>query len=100
MKIIELFDLTKSVRESKLAYAFLAESLNFGTQVAKLRNSKQVVKSGSNNKGLVRQIAEGFASKPVSSTKPGIITEATDVMALRFQKLAGIKKQPKTDTSK
>jgi hypothetical protein len=49
----------------------------------------------------VKQITEGFASKPVASTKPSgnLIAEGTE-MALRFKKLAGIKEQPKTDTSK
>ena len=45
MKIVESFDLTKNVREVKLAYALLAESLNFGTQFNKTQNSKQVAKS-------------------------------------------------------
>ncbi len=96
MKIVESFDLTKTVREAKLAYALLAESLNFGTQFSKTKGTKQVAKPVQ-MKGSVRQITEGFASKPVSSTKPtGVITEATDVMALRFKKLAGIKEQTKT----
>lgn len=91
MKIVESFDLTKSVREVKLAYALLAESLNFGTQVSKTSVVKSAQKP-TTTKGAVKQIAEGFASKPVSSTKPSqsLIVEGTE-MALRFQKLAGIK---------
>jgi hypothetical protein len=89
MKIVESFDLTKSVREVKLAYALLAESLNFGTQMAKAP-AKQATKPAP-AKGQVKQITEGFASKPVSSTKPSqLITEGNE-MALRFKKLAGIK---------
>jgi hypothetical protein len=98
MKIVESFDLTKNVREVKLAYALLAESLNFGTQVTKSRNiqaARLVTPRGS-----VKQIAEGFASKPVSSTKPSqLITEGNE-MALRFKKLAGIKEAPKTSSVK
>jgi hypothetical protein len=89
MKIVESFDLTKSVREVKLAYALLAESLNFGTHMARTP-AKQVARPAP-AKGQVRQITEGFASKPVSSTKPSqLITEGNE-MALRFKKLAGIK---------
>jgi len=100
MKIVESFDLTKSVREVKLAYALLAESLNFGTQVTKtqkiVEGNKKVI-SSNNIKGQVKQITEGFASKPVSSTKPSsqLLTENGSTMALRFKKLAGIKEMPK-----
>jgi len=98
MKIVENFDLTKNVREVKLAYALLAESLNFGTQVTKSRNT-QVARPVA-PKGSVKQITEGFASKPVSSTKPSqLITEGNE-MALRFKKLAGIKEAPKTASVK
>ena len=98
MKIVESFDLTKNVREVKLAYALLAESLNFGTQVTKSRNT-QVVRPVA-PKGSVKQITEGFASKPVSSTKPSqLITEGNE-MALRFKKLAGIKETPKVASVK
>jgi hypothetical protein len=87
MKIVENFDLTKSVREVKLAYALLAESLNFGT-----RSSKQLVSTKPAQKKAAVQIAEGLASKPVASTKPSkeLISEGS-AMATRFQKLAGIK---------
>ncbi len=98
MKIVESFDLTKNVREVKLAYALLAESLNFGTQVTKARNQQTAKPVG--NKGQVKQITEGFASKPVSSTKPSqLITEGNE-MALRFKKLAGIKETPKVASVK
>jgi hypothetical protein len=98
MKIVESFDLTKSVREVKLAYALLAESLNFGTHMAKVP-AKQIVKTAV-AKGQVKQITEGFASKPVSSTRPSqLITEGNE-MALRFKKLAGIKEAPKVISEK
>ena len=97
-KIIESFDLTKNVREVKLAYALLAESLNFGTQMAKVP-AKQIAKPAQ-QKQAVKQITEGFASKPVSSTRPSqLITEGNE-MALRFKKLAGIKEAPKTTSEK
>jgi hypothetical protein len=91
MKIVEAFDLTKNVREVKLAYALLTESLNFGTQVQKARTVKTAPKQA------VRQITEGLASRPVASTKPSqLITEGANEMANRFKKLAGIKTpQPK-----
>ena len=99
MKIVESFDLTKSVREVKLAYALLAESLNFGTHMTRNNPVKQIVKT-TVNRGQVKQITEGFASKPVSSTKPSqLITEGNE-MALRFKKLAGIKEAPKVNSEK
>ena len=90
MKIVESFDLTKSVREVKLAYALLAESLNFGKSTNSKAASKPVIKKS------VTQITEGLASKPVASTKPSkeLISEGNE-MALRFKKLAGIKEAKK-----
>jgi hypothetical protein len=86
LKIIESFDLTKSVREAKLVYATLAESINSG---ARKTDTKKPVSSGT-----VKQITEGLASKPIASTKPTktVITEGTE-MATRFMKLAGIRKK-------
>jgi len=91
MKIVEHFDLTKTVREVKLAYAVLAESLSFGVKAAKPADKKPVVKAPAQ----VKQITEGLASKPVASTAPPkeILSEGAD-MASRFKKLAGIKTQP------
>lgn len=87
MRIVEMFDLAKNVREVKLTYANIAESLNFsGTE--KKKGSKELPSS-------VQSITEGLASKPVGSTKPSkeIISESkTSVMVSKFQKLAGIKK--------
>ena len=75
-KVVENLDRTNSVREVKLVYATLAESMNFtGTE----RKTKKVV-------------AEA-ASKPVASTAPAkeIISESTNALAERFKQLANIK---------
>lgn len=91
MKIVEHFDLTKNVREVKLAYAVLAESLNFGVKAPAAEPKKVASKAPA----VVKQITEGLASKPVASTAPSkeILSESA-AMASRFQKLAGIKVQP------
>lgn len=81
MKIVEMFDLAKNVREVKMTYAVIAESLNFGAELKK-KSSK------------VQNITEGMASKPVAGTAPDrqIIAEsAKSEMVSKFQKLAGIK---------
>ena len=87
LKVIESFDLTKSVREAKLVYATLAESFNFGAKKPAPQPVKKTVS------GTVRSITEGLASKAVASTKPTkpILSEGAE-MASRFQKLAGIRK--------
>jgi len=75
-KVVENLDRTSSVREVKLVYATLAESMNFtGTE----KKTKKVV-------------AEA-ASKPVASTAPAkeIISENTNALAERFKQLANIK---------
>ena len=94
MKIVEAFDLTKSVREVKLAYALLAESLNFGSKRVIASQAKPTQKVDPAKRAIAKQITEGLASKPVGSTKPSkdILSEGVNEMALRFQKLAGIKK--------
>ena len=78
MKIIESFDLAKSVREVKLTYNNLSEALSF----SKGKTSKKST------------IAESFASQSVGTTKPAesIVSVPVNEMASRFQKLAGIKK--------
>ena len=83
LKVINTFDLTKSIREVKLAYTVLAESINGGGSVAKKKTN-----------ATAQTITEGLASKPVSSTKPEatIVEPQAEVMASRFMKLAGIKK--------
>ena len=92
IKVIEQFDLTKSVREAKLTYVTLSESLSFGATekvvVAAVAPVKKPVSS------TVRAITEGLASKVVGSTKPtkpvAILTEGAELVN-RFKKLAGIK---------
>lgn len=81
MKIVEMFDLAKNVREVKMTYAVIAESLNFGADFKKRVSSK------------VQNITEGMASRPVAGTAPKqIIAEsAKSEMVSKFQRLAGIK---------
>jgi hypothetical protein len=83
LRVINTFDLTKTLREIKLAYTVLAESNNAGGSVAKKKSN-----------ATVTTITEGLASKPVSSTRPESMIVATqaDAMASRFQLLAGITK--------
>jgi hypothetical protein len=88
MKIVEMFDIAKNVREVKMTYTVIAESLNFGADFKKVLPSK------------VQKITEGMASQPVAGTAPKqIITEgARSDMVQKFQRLAGIpaqKQQPK-----
>jgi hypothetical protein len=87
LKVIEQFDLTKSVREAKLTYANLAESLSFGARKTVSAPAPVAKKSA-----IVKTITEGLASKAVASTKPtkAVITEGAE-MANRFKKLAGIR---------
>jgi hypothetical protein len=89
VRIIEAFDLTKSVREAKIVFATLSESLNFGANKATVGGASS---SKSTSSATVRTITEGLASKAIASTKPTkpVLTEGA-VMANRFQKLAGIK---------
>ena len=83
LKIINTFDLTKNIREVKLAYTVLAESFNSGASVVKKKTNT-----------TAQTITEGLASKQVSSTRPvsTIVEPQADEMTSRFQKLAGIKK--------
>ena len=77
VKVVENLDRTSTVREVKLVYATLSESMKFtGTQ------KKQSV---------TRTITEGLASKPQKSTAPKkeILSEG-ESLAKRFQELAGI----------
>jgi hypothetical protein len=78
VKVVENLDRTSSVREVKLVYATLAESMKF---------------TGTEKKASIKKsITEGLASKKTASTAPKkeIITESADTMANRFKKLAGI----------
>lgn len=79
-KVVDTFDRAATLREVKLVYATLAESLH-------------------GNKGIQKKnasvVAEGLASKPTGSTKPksdSILAEGTTLVS-RMQKLAGIKTQ-------
>lgn len=83
LKVINTFDLTKNIREVKLAYTVLAESINSGASVAKKKTN-----------ATAQTITEGLASKPVSSTKPeaAIVAPEASELASRLQKLAGITK--------
>jgi hypothetical protein len=75
VKVVETLDRTKSVREVKLVFATLAESMKFGGDTKKKT-----------------KITEGIASKVTKSTAPKkeIISESNEV-ANRFKKLANIK---------
>jgi hypothetical protein len=78
VKVVENLDRTSSVREVKLVYATLAESMKFG---------------GTNKKASIKKsITEGLASKKVASTAPKkeVINESGETIADRFKKLAGI----------
>jgi hypothetical protein len=78
-KIVETFDRAATLREVKLVYATLAESL-------------QGNRSGKKSATVV---TEGLASKPIGSTKPKsetILAEGNDMVA-RMKKLAGISQQ-------
>ena len=80
MKVVESFDRTSSVRETKLVFSTLAESLGMNKP--------------SKNKKNVSSITEGFASKPTTSTKPKqqeIISEGNAV-ADRFRRLVSYNK--------
>jgi len=76
-KVVENLDRTSSVREVKLVFATLAESMDFtGTK----KKTKKVV-------------VESTSSKKVNSTAPKkeIISENTNDLAARFKQLANIK---------
>jgi hypothetical protein len=75
-KVVENLDRTTNVREVKLVYATLAESMNFTGTERKVK----------------RNITESVSSKPTKSTAPKkeIISESTDELANRFKQLAGI----------
>jgi hypothetical protein len=78
VKVVENLDRTTSVREVKLVYATLAESMKFTGTERKVAAKKTMT--------------EGFASKPQATTAPAkeIIAESTNELANRFRTLAGI----------
>jgi len=85
MRIVEMFDLAKTVREVKLTYANISESLNFGGTEVKRKPAMA---------SSIQSITEGLASGAVASTKPkAIITEGK--FALRMKQLAGIRSESK-----
>lgn len=73
MKVIENFDRASSIREVKLVFATLSESLELSGRKTK------------------RSIKESYASTPSRSTKPAkkVISEGTDLTA-RWKKLANL----------
>lgn len=72
LKVIETFDRAHSLREVKLVYTTLAESLrSTGSKTKKLRT-------------------EGLASKAQSTTKPKTVIAEGNEMASRMKKLAGL----------
>ena len=76
LRVIETFDRAGSVREVKLVYSTLAESLRYDAKATK----------------KVKKITEGLASKPSKTTKPAskqVINEGNE-LADRFKKLAGL----------
>lgn len=76
-KVVETLDRTGNVREVKLVFSTLAESLKMGGTSKKVKQNK---------------LTESFASKPVASTAPKkeIIAESNG-LAERFKQLANIK---------
>lgn len=75
-KVVEAFDSTDSLKEVKLTYKVLSESL---------KKQKPTIKSTKST------ITEGFASKSVSSTRPSSVNDDETIVATRLQTLAGIK---------
>jgi hypothetical protein len=85
MKVVETFDRATTLREVKLIYSTLAESV-----VTKSAKPAPVAKANA------KAITEGLASKTVASTKPksapAVLAEgANDEGRKRLMKLAGIR---------
>ena len=72
MRVIENFDRASTIREVKLVYSTLAESL-------KVNKTKRIVK-------------ESTASAPTRSTAPKKILSEGNALASRWAKLAGLNK--------
>lgn len=75
VKIIETFDRAKTVREAKLVYATLSESIT-------------AAKGSTRQNATKKSVMEGLASKATAKTK-SVLSEGTN-QANRFKKLAGI----------
>ncbi len=75
LKVVETFDRANNLREVKLVYSTVAESLGYASGVSRIPK---------------KRVTEGSASKAVASTKPKkVISEGND-LATRFKKLAGL----------
>ena len=76
-KVVETLDRTQNVREVKLVFSTLAESMKIGGTARKVKQQTKM--------------NESFASKKVASTAPKTIIAESNSMAERFKKLANIK---------
>ena len=76
-KVVETLDRTQNVREVKLVFSTLAESMKIGGTAKKVKQQTKM--------------NESFASKKVASTAPKTIIAEGNSMAERFKKLANIK---------
>lgn len=76
-KVVETLDRTQNVREVKLVFATLAESMKIGGTAKKVKQQTKM--------------NESFASKKIASTAPKTIIAESNSMAERFKKLANIK---------
>ena len=76
-KVVETLDRTQNVREVKLVFYTLAESMKIGGTAKKVKQQTKM--------------NESFASKKVASTAPKTIIAESNSMAERFKKLANIK---------
>lgn len=85
-KVLNVFDKATNMREVKLAYTAINESLTKQVAVAK----KPIAK----NKNFKQYMKESFASKPIKSTKPSQrpILDNNDEFVSRMQRLAGLGK--------
>ena len=75
MRVIETFDRASNLREVKLVYTTLAESMQ--SRVTKVAKKKATV-------------TEGLASKAQKTTKPKTVIAEGNEMASRMKKLAGL----------
>jgi hypothetical protein len=79
--VVENFDRATTVREVKMVYTVLVETLSSAAKVVKSTKSTKKV------------VAEGLASKPTPSTAPKATTSeiiAENSVTRRLQQLAGI----------
>ena len=89
LRIVEMFDLSKTIREVKMTFANVAESLSFSGNANKKGTAKAIPAS------KVQAITEGLNTNSVVAGKqPVQIISESGFDVDRFKKLAGIK-QPK-----